>query len=376
MPAGVSLRPARVMMTADAVGGVWTYALDLARGFAARDIETILVTIGPSPNPAQRDAVRSIRSVRLIDSGLPLDWTASNEEELCRTAQLLAELAAGLRPEIIHLNTPALAAGLRYPAPVVAMAHSCLGTWWRAMRREPPPPDFRWRIRLTGGGFAGADAVIVATDSFASALREVYGDDLPIAVVANGRRSTPGEVEKRRIIFTAGRLWDEGKNIALLDCVAARTDTPIFAAGPLSGPNGAVADFPHLRLLGSLAERDIAPWYAAASIFASPARSEPFGLAALQAAQAGAALVLADIPTFRELWRGAAVFIEANDETAWRETLEALQASPERTARLGAAARARAARYSVDAMVDGTLEVYRRVLVPKRQPATLLHSAS
>jgi hypothetical protein len=53
-----------------------------------------------------------------------------------------------------------------------------------------------------------------------------------------------------------------------------------------------------------------------------------------------------------------------------------LQASPERTAGLGAAARARAARYSVDAMVDGTLEVYRRVLVPKRQPATLLHSAS
>jgi hypothetical protein len=35
---------------------------------------------------------------------------------------------------------------------------------------------------------------------------------------------------------------------------------------------------------------------------------EPFGLAVLEAAQAGCPLVLSDLPGFRELWDGAALF--------------------------------------------------------------------
>ena len=39
MPDGLAGRtPARVLMSADAVGGVWRYALDLAAGFAARGV--------------------------------------------------------------------------------------------------------------------------------------------------------------------------------------------------------------------------------------------------------------------------------------------------------------------------------------------------
>ena len=45
------------------------------------------------------------------------------------------------------------------------------------------------------------------------------------------------------------------------------------------------------------------------AVFVSPALYEPFGLAVLEAAQAGCALVLSDIPTFRELWDGVALFV-------------------------------------------------------------------
>jgi glycosyltransferase involved in cell wall biosynthesis len=184
------------------------------------------------------------------------------------------------------------------------------------------------------------------------------------------------EIEKRRLVFTAGRLWDEGKNIALLDRIAPALDAPLLAAGPLVAPHGAAAHYPHLRCLGSLSERDIAPWYAAAAIFAAPARYEPFGLAVLQAAQAGAALVLSDIPTFRELWGDAALLLSPDDPGAWRKALARLLELPERVRALGAAAQARAARYSVDTMVAGTLAIYRGALMSGDAVSLPLRSAS
>jgi glycosyltransferase involved in cell wall biosynthesis len=84
----------------------------------------------------------------------------------------------------------------------------------------------------------------------------------------------------------------------------------------------------------------------------------------LQAAQSGAALVLSSIPTFRELWDGAAVFVDPEDPGAWRAMLQALAQTPGDVAKLGAAAHERARRYTLDAMVSNTMEVYQRVLAP------------
>ena len=92
-------------------------------------------------------------------------------------------------------------------------------------------------------------------------------------------------------------------------------------------------------------------------VFASAARYEPFGLAVLEAAQAGQALVLSDIPTFRELWDGAALFVsdEAGLVPALRRALDAPEG-------LAAAARERARRYTADAMADTTLALHGAVL--------------
>ena len=39
-------RPLRLVLTTDAVGGVWTYATDLARGLSARGVEVTLAVLG------------------------------------------------------------------------------------------------------------------------------------------------------------------------------------------------------------------------------------------------------------------------------------------------------------------------------------------
>jgi glycosyltransferase involved in cell wall biosynthesis len=245
---------------------------------------------------------------------------------------------------------------------VVASCHSCVGTWWEAVRGGPLPPDFAWRTRLVARGCAAADALIAPTAAFAAATARFYGLAGPPLVVRNGRRPpTPIAQGAAPYAFTAGRLWDDGKNLHALDRAAARlaASVPVLAAGPTEGPGGARVALRHVRTLGRLGGGDVARRLAERPVFVSAARYEPFGLSVLEAAQAGCALVLSDIPTFRELWDGAAEFVPAEDDRAIAGAIGRAARDPGHRARLGAAARARADRYTVEAMVSGTAAVYR-----------------
>ncbi|MFP5406006.1 MAG: tannase/feruloyl esterase family alpha/beta hydrolase, partial [Gammaproteobacteria bacterium] len=52
-------------------------------------------------------------------------------------------LAREQRVDLVQLNSPALAAMARFPAPVVVVAHGCVATWWDAAKSEPLAPEFR-----------------------------------------------------------------------------------------------------------------------------------------------------------------------------------------------------------------------------------------
>jgi phosphatidylinositol alpha-mannosyltransferase len=97
-------------------------------------------------------------------------------------------------------------------------------------------------------------------------------------------------------------------------------------------------------------------------VFVSAASFEPFGLAVLEAASAGCALILSDMGSFRELWEGAALFVPVRDEDAYVEAIEMLIRDPDRRQRLGEAASRRAVRYTPQAMADGMLAIYSDVL--------------
>lgn len=363
-----------LLMTIDAVGGVWQYGLDLAEGLAASGVRTTLAVLGPEAEADQVAAANSIPGCRLVQTGLPLDWTAASAGEVERSGRVIASLAEKLRPDLIHLNSPALAACGRLPAAAVGVCHSCVATWWEAVKAGPLPADFAWRTALNASGYQNLDALIAPTAAFAEASARLYDLPAPPHVVRNGRRAqpAPGLAKGALYAFTAGRLWDEGKNLAALDRVAARLSIPVFAAGPVRGPNGACIDLKAIRPLGRLSDQEVRGQLARQPIFVSLARYEPFGLAVLEAAQAGCALVLADIPTFRELWDGAAEFVSADDADAAAAAIEALARDPERRTQAGAAARRRAEAYTVEAMTAGTLEVYRSLLkraAPVREAA-------
>ncbi|MGR4863934.1 glycosyltransferase family 4 protein [Caulobacter sp. LARHSG274] len=352
--------PARhVLMTTDAVGGVWTYAVDLVEGFAERGISTTLAVLGPRPSVDQRQQVAAIPGLTLVETDLPLDWLADAPNALAPAADRLRALAEDSGADLIHLNTPTLAAGQTFDQPVISVAHSCLATWWSAVRDQPMPDDFRWRCQRHWQGLLASDAIIAPSSAFAEDTARTYETPRPF-VVHNGRRdAAPQAAPKQRLVCTAGRLWDDGKNVAVLDAAARWIDAPLLAAGPLDGPTGERRRLVHAQARGPMSTAAIRRTFAEAQVFASAALYEPFGLAVLEAAQAGCALVLSDIPTFRELWDGAALFAPARDPKALAQAIQRLLDDPEARQRLAGAATERARRYSVAAMVEGVLGVYR-----------------
>ncbi|QYU66209.1 glycosyltransferase family 4 protein [Leptolyngbya sp. 15MV] len=350
-------RAMHLLITTDAVGGVWTHALELGRGLMARGVSVTLAVLGPPPTAAQRAAA----PMPLHALDVPLDWLAASPAEVQRAADQVAALAARVGADVIHLNSPALAA-IGLGRPVVAGCHSCLATWWQAMRKGAWPDDFAWRIEMPSRGYRAADALVAPTRSFADATRRAH--DLPSApiVVPNGRSLRRRAAWSGHFAFAAGRLWDEGKGIATLDKAAALLDAPVFAAGSTAGPAGQSIAPRHLRLLGPLDDAAMEDWLSRGPVFVSAARYEPFGLAVLEAAQAGCALVLSDIASFRELWDGAALFVPPEDARGFAAAIGALLRDPARRAAFSHAAAERAQSYSASTMAERMHAVHARVL--------------
>lgn len=350
--------PLRVLMTADAVGGVWTYSLALARGLGARGIGTILAVMGPRPSPAQRAAARAIDGLVLLEADYRLEWMDDAAADVEQAGAWLLALDRQYAPDIVHLNGYAHGAQ-EWSAPCLIVAHSCVASWWSAVKRTPLPDEGNDYLLHVHRGIAGADLVVAPTRAFGETLRHIHGVDAEVRVIPNGRDPTSFAPDfKQPFVLAAGRAWDEAKNIATLDRAAPDLRWPVFLAGPLSAPERREFAPKHLRPLGFLDETSLGEAMGRASIFVSLARYEPFGLAVLEAALSGCALVLSDIPTHRELWNECAIFVPPDDAANLVAAVNELCRNRDRLRAQGKRAWRRAQRYSVDRMVAAYAAAY------------------
>ena len=112
-------------------------------------------------------------------------------------------------------------------------------------------------------------------------------------------------------------------------------------------------------LVGQRSTLELAGLLATASIYAAPAKYEPFGLGILEAAYSGCALVLSDLPSLRESWTGAAIFVAAGDDDEWCDALNTLASDGKRRIALSREARQRARLFEPSAMASHYLYEYR-----------------
>src|SRR5205814_4775035 len=126
--------------------------------------EVVLAGVGPWPPPDESVPYRPGR----------LEWQDDPWDDVAATREWLLELADEARPDVVHLNSYALASG-PWQVPTVVVGHSCVCSWFEAVRHQPAPPRFdRYRDEVRYG-LGAADAVVAPTPWMLEQLRRHYG---------------------------------------------------------------------------------------------------------------------------------------------------------------------------------------------------------
>ena len=259
-----------VLMTADAVGGVWNYALRLVEALRAHRVHVALAVMGPALNDRQRQEASRLENLTLCESTFKLEWMQHPWEDVDRAGQWLLDLEKSLRPDVIHLNG-FVHAVLPWSHPVLVVAHSCVCSWFEAVYRCPPTPEWDEYRRRVRQALERADSVTAPTTAVLRSLAKHHGPFKSAGAIYNGCDGGDGSVEKAEgIVFTAGRLWDPAKNIAVLDRAAKGMPWPVVAAGPLDGPEGQHVTCKSIRCLGFLDPAELRPWFQRTAVFVPP----------------------------------------------------------------------------------------------------------
>ncbi|HEX7332535.1 MAG TPA: glycosyltransferase family 4 protein [Pyrinomonadaceae bacterium] len=351
----------RILMTADTVGGVWTYALELTRALQPYGVEVLLAVMGPPLSAAQRNDAHSLSNLNLFKSNYKLEWMPDCWSDVKHAGYWLLHLEDRLQPDIIHLNGYAHA-NLPWQTPTLVVGHSCVFSWWQAVKGDAPPDEWQRYKHEVKSGLRAANSVVTPSAAMMQALNVIYGPIKNTRVIPNGRNPDDfKQKSKRPLILAAGRLWDEAKNIERVAEIAPELPWPVLVAGDFQHPDNATQhrSFKNgCRWLGSLPEAQLRRWLAAASVYALPALYEPFGYTPLEAALSGCALVLGDIDSLHEVWGDAAVFVDPNDSQALKVELLELINNPRRRRQLAQRARERALEFTSARMAENYFTAY------------------
>jgi glycogen synthase len=354
----------RLLLTADTAGGVWDYAATLTRGMVAEGHTVLVAAVGDTTSGRLADLPPGV-AVEARDERL--EWAGATAGELTRTAEWIRDLADSWGADVVHLNQLVYTGLVRLPAPSVVAVHSDVVSWFAEVEGRSAPSELSaYRAGVTRG-LRRADVRVAPSYYQSDLTARHYG--VPVDRVIHNAARVPRAVPTTRSDFsllTVGRAWDRAKGIAILDAALELLGEAAPAAllvGQLEGPRGERTEPRRLTSSGAVPRAQVEREMERATLYVAPSLYEPFGLAPLEAALHGCALLLSDIGSFRELWDGCAAFFEPGSAPALAAAIEQLAGSPETTARLAAAARERAcSRFSVERFTEDHLELYRGVL--------------
>ncbi len=361
----------RVLLTTDTIGGVWTFTKELASELLARGHAVALVSFGRSPSTAQSAWCEAVHAThgqrfRYEASTAPLEWMQSNAHARTAAAPLLLRIAEEFSPDLLHSNQFCFGS-LPISIPRLITAHSDVLSWADACRPNglEPSPWLSQYQSLVQTGLTAATAIAAPTHWMLEALHRHFTLTAPTHVILNGRTppetDTPPPAPRRLQAVSAGRLWDEAKDIALLAQVAS--PIPILVAGEhRHEAANAPAHLGPVQLLGPLEEPALQTLFQASSIYIATSIYEPFGLAPLEAAQHGCAILARDIPSLREVWGTAALYFQ--DAATLSHLLHHVATSENALLQARHASQTRARQLTAARMANQYLDLYRVLLAP------------
>ncbi len=361
-----------VLVTADTLGGVWTYTRELVTGLVRRGVRVTLVSLGEIPTAAQTEWMDGLRGLDFRPTAFRLEWMQEAERDLDASSEFLLSIIRETKPDLLHLNQYGYGA-IAPEIPRIVVAHSDVVSWWVSVHSEEPRETkwMRWYRETVTRGLSGATAVVAPSRWMLDVLSLYYARPAQGTVIYNGRN--PGLFNphgtKDEMVLAVGRIWDSAKQVSLL-CFSDHK-LGVCIAGSEAHPDetlrGARPAFPERRnveIRGAQTETQLSHLYSRASTYAATPRYEPFGLAPLEAALSRCAIVANDIPSFHEIWGEAACYFRYNDAADLARAIERLRADRELRLTYANLAYHRARqRYTAERMVDDYMNLYES-LVP------------
>ena len=360
-----------VLVTADTVGGVWTYTRELVTGLSQRGVRVTLVSFGEIPTPAQCEWLDGLRHVDYRATAFRLEWMQDAREDLRVSSAFLEQLVAETRPDLLHLSQYCYGA-LNCDVPKVLVSHSDVLSWWTTVHGEAAPENdwIRGYRQTVTEGLDGADVVVAPSRWMLDALGENYGPLRQGVVIYNGRNPAlfNPHVSKEDLVVSVGRAWDKAKNVSLL--TQAPHTTPVWIVGQERHPDPAFRDRivePNrargVRFCGPQSEAQLRQLFSRASMYAATSQYEPFGLAPVEAALSRCAVIANDIPSFRELWGETACYFRYNDPDDLARTIRQLRHDRElRSTYANLAYRRAKQRFTSERMVNDYLNLYQTLV--------------
>jgi D-inositol-3-phosphate glycosyltransferase len=389
--------------TGDA-GGLNVYVVETAKRLAERGTEVEIFTRATSSDlPPSMELLPGV-TVRNVVAG-PFEGLSKNDlpGQLCAFSAGLLRTEARLEPgwyDLVHSHywlsgQVGWLAADRWNVPLLHSMHTMakVKNASLACGDEPEPAG---RVIGEEQVVAAADRLIANTAQEASDLVSLYGAEPDrVAIVPpgvdldvfaptglHGRRTARfrlGLPQAAEVLLFVGRIQPLKAPDVLLRAVASMvTDDPArrenLIVVVLGGPSGAGLDRPEelQKLAVELGIGDLvsfhqpvgrpllADWYRAADLVAVPSHSESFGLVAVEAQACGTPVVAARVGGLETAVQDGVtgLLVPDHDPHRWGATLNALLKQPRRREEMSNAAVLHANRFSWDATVDATLQIY------------------
>jgi glycogen(starch) synthase len=363
----------RVLLTTDTIGGGWTFTRELSQELLERGHAVALVSLGREPSVWQREWVNNLETehgtrFRFEASLAPLEWMENNWLAYEDGASLLSAIAHTFNPDILHFNQYCYGA-LETELPKLITAHSDVLSWAAACRPHGLEDNawLRQYCRLVESGLNGASCVAAPTRWMLDALRKGFDFSRGALTIYNGRTVLNVEAHGRRILraVSVGRLWDEAKGVNTL--LETEAPMPVLVAGEGSEAEGLSNGRCGFQALGRLSEAEVLELFRTSSIYIASSVYEPFGLAPLEAAACGCAIVARDLPSLREVWGNAALYFA--DGAALEQILRRLGDEPEMLHAVQAGCLRRANFLSARRAADSYIATYQRLIDRSKQAA-------
>lgn len=353
----------RILVTADTVGGVWTYARELVTHLLRHGHEVVLVSFGGLPPESQTRWMQPGPRLDFRPTTYKLEWMQNSASDLEASSEYLLRVIDETEPDLLHLNQYCYGS-LDCGVPKIVVAHSDVVSWWMNTRGHEPDPGTwvdAYRDVVTRG-IAGANAVVGVTHWMLQQISTYYTEPAIKKVIYNGRSPElfAPAANKEDFALTGGRLWDEAKQAHLLTGRVPTIDVCIVGAE--EHPEGGGAQKPNstrVKFLGPQDEEHMRDLYSRAGIYIATSRYEPFGLAPLEAALSGCAILANDIESLREVWDDAVLYFSRNDaDDLFRQLSRLSENRALRDDFSGRAYRRAVDFYSAEKMVSEYLQLY------------------